>query len=141
MAIISKFECNICGNLYKTNRGLKRHLDIVTKYNASRSDLDTLPEDTIQQFKGILVYYIHKRLPKGFKQLGKQTVSIPATESQFYAIFKNHIHYYSASKSKYKCIFHGSLSNQLLANILNTQNWGIKFYEQQQCTYIVLCRS
>ncbi|CAG8567800.1 34644_t:CDS:2, partial [Racocetra persica] len=67
-------------------------------YNASRSDLDTLPENTIQQFKAILVHYIHKQLPKGSKQLGKQSVSVPATE-----------------------------------------NWGIKFYEQRQYTYIVLC--
>ncbi|CAG8447306.1 13893_t:CDS:1 [Cetraspora pellucida] len=115
MAIISKFECNVCGNSYKTNRGLKRHLNIVTKYNVSCPDLDTLPENTIQQFKAILVHYIHKQLPKGSKQLEKQSVSVPATESQFYAIFKNYIHYYSALKNKYKCIFHGSSSNQLLA--------------------------
>ncbi|CAG8828755.1 15412_t:CDS:1, partial [Racocetra persica] len=24
-------------------------------------------------------------------------------------------------------------------SILDMQDWGIKFYEQQQCTYIVLC--
>ncbi|CAG8496266.1 9226_t:CDS:1, partial [Dentiscutata heterogama] len=139
MSTVSKFECNICGNLYNTNRGLKRHLNIVMKYNTPRSDLDILPETTIQQFKGILVHYIHKRLQKGYKQLGKQTVLVPATESQFYAIFKNYIHYYSATKNKYKCIFHGSSSNQELANILDSQNWGIKFYDQQQFTYIVLC--
>ncbi|CAG8849992.1 2045_t:CDS:1, partial [Racocetra persica] len=74
-----------------------------------------------------------------YKQLGKQTVLVPATESRFYAIFQNYIHFYSATKSKYKCIFRGSSSNQLLANILNTQDWGIKFYDQQQCTYIVPC--
>ncbi|CAG8529721.1 4776_t:CDS:2, partial [Dentiscutata heterogama] len=132
MAVFSKFECNVCGNSYKTSRGLAKHLSIVKKYNASRPDLDTLPENTIQQFKDILVHYIHKRLPRGYKQLGKQTVLVPATESQFYSIFQNHIHFYSATKSKYKCIFHGSSSNQLLANILNVQDWGIKFYDQQQ---------
>ncbi|CAG8611803.1 3154_t:CDS:2 [Dentiscutata erythropus] len=93
----------------------------------------------LKHLLGILVHYIHKRLQKGYKQLGKQTVLVPSTESQFYAIFKNYIHYYSAAKNKYKYIFNRSSSNQELANILDSQNWGIKFYDQQQCTYIVLC--
>ncbi|PKK76809.1 hypothetical protein RhiirC2_772051 [Rhizophagus irregularis] len=81
-------------------------------------DIDALPDNTVHQFKAILVHYIRKRLPKGYRQLGKQTVSIPATESQFYAVFKNYIHYYSATKGIYKCIFRGGSSNQILANIL-----------------------
>ncbi|CAG8770856.1 8836_t:CDS:2, partial [Rhizophagus irregularis] len=101
--------------------------------------LDILPENTIHQFKAILVHYIRKRLPKGYRQLGKQTVSISATESQFYAVFKNHIHYYSATKGIYKCIFRGGSSNQVLSNILEMQGWEIKFYDQRQCTYVVLC--
>ncbi|PKK61314.1 hypothetical protein RhiirC2_718505, partial [Rhizophagus irregularis] len=42
--------------------------------------IDALPDNTVHQFKAILVHYIRKRLPKGYRQLGKQTVSIPATE-------------------------------------------------------------
>ncbi len=114
----SRFECNVCERLFKRKGGLTRHLNIVTMYNAPRLDLNILPENTIHQFKGILVHYIHKRLPKGYKQLGKQTVSVPTTESQFYAIFKSHIYYYSATKGIYRCVFHGVLSNQVLANIL-----------------------
>src|ERR1044072_558543 len=137
--INSRFECNTCGKQFRKKGGLTRHLNIITKYNTLHSDLDILPENTIRQFKGILVHYIHKRLPRGYKQLGKQTVSVPATESQFYAVFKNYIHYYSARKSVYKCMFHGVSANQILANILEMQEWGIKFYEQQQRTYVVLC--
>ncbi|CAB5201067.1 unnamed protein product [Rhizophagus irregularis] len=84
--------------------------------------IDALPDNTVHQFKAILVHYIRKRLPKGYRQLGKQTVSIPATESQFYAVFKNYIHYYSATKGIYKCIFCGGSSNQILANILEMED-------------------
>uniref|UniRef100_U9UV34 Uncharacterized protein n=1 Tax=Rhizophagus irregularis (strain DAOM 181602 / DAOM 197198 / MUCL 43194) TaxID=747089 RepID=U9UV34_RHIID len=103
----SKFECNVCRKVFK--------------------NLDILPENTTRQFKGILVHYIHKKLPSGYKKLGKQTVSIPATESQFYAVFKDHIHYYSARKNIYKCIFHGVSANQILADILEMQEWGLNF--------------
>ncbi|GES99713.1 hypothetical protein GLOIN_2v1774494 [Rhizophagus clarus] len=110
--IDSGFECNVCRKAFKSKSGLTRHLNIVKKYNISRSDLDILPENTTRQFKGILVHYIRKKLPRGYKKLGKQTVSVPATESQFYAI---------------------------LADILEMQEWGVKFYEQCQRTYVVLC--
>jgi hypothetical protein len=136
--IDSGFECNVCRKAFKSKGGLTRHLNIVKKYNISRPDLD-MPKNTTQQFKGILVHYIRKKLPRGYKKLGKQTVSVPATESQFYAVFKNHIHYYSARKNVYKCIFHGVSANQVLADILEMQDWGIKYYEQCQRTYVVLC--
>ncbi|CAG8782246.1 9168_t:CDS:2, partial [Rhizophagus irregularis] len=57
-------------------------------------------------------HYIRKRLPKGYRQLGKQTVSIPTTESSL---------------------------NQILANILEMEGWETKFYDQRQYTYVVLC--
>ncbi|CAG8733604.1 hypothetical protein GLOIN_2v1767020 [Rhizophagus irregularis DAOM 181602=DAOM 197198] len=119
VTVSSRFECNICGKAFKNKGGLTRHLNTVTKYNDLRSDLDVLPQNTVQQFKDILVHYIHKRLPRGYKRLGKQTVSVPATESQFFAVFKNYIHYYSTTKKM--------------------QSWGVKYYDQQQCTYVVLC--
>jgi hypothetical protein len=135
----SRFECNICGKLFKKRGALTRHLNTIIKYNSLRPDIDALPDNTVHQFKAILVHYIRKRLPKGYRQLGKQTVSIPATESQFYAVFKNYIHYYSATKGIYKCIFRGGSSNQILANILEMEGWETKFYDQRQCTYVVLC--
>ena len=36
-------------------------------------------------------------------------------------------------------MFRGGSSNQVLANILEMQEWEVKFYDQQQCTYVVLC--
>ncbi|RIA82032.1 hypothetical protein C1645_835994 [Glomus cerebriforme] len=59
----------------------------------------------VNYLKEKVVHYIRKKLPRGYKQLGKQTVSVPATEIS---------------------------ANQILANILEMQEWGIKFYEQQQ---------
>ncbi|GES73619.1 hypothetical protein GLOIN_2v1774494 [Rhizophagus clarus] len=46
---------------------------------------------------------------------------------------------FKARKNVYKCIFHGVSSNQILADILEMQEWGVKFYEQCQRTYVVLC--
>ncbi|POG63620.1 hypothetical protein GLOIN_2v1783828 [Rhizophagus irregularis DAOM 181602=DAOM 197198] len=137
----SKFECNVCRKVFKSKSGLTRHHNIVKKYNISRSDLDILPENTTRQFKGILVHYIHKKLPSGYKKLGKQTVSIPATESQFYAVFKDHIHYYSARKNIYKCIFHGVSANQILADILEMQEWGLNFMSNVNVLITKQCKS
>ena len=67
----SRFECSVCGKLFKKRGGLTRHLNIIAKYNSLHSDLDILPENTIHQFKAILVHYIRKRLQRGYKQLGK----------------------------------------------------------------------
>ncbi|PKY21232.1 hypothetical protein RhiirB3_434764 [Rhizophagus irregularis] len=78
VTVSSRFECNICGKAFKNKGGLTRHLNTVTKYNDLRSDLDVLPQNTVQQFK-------------------------------------------------------------VLANILEMQLWGVKYYDQQQCTYVVLC--
>ncbi|CAB4403246.1 unnamed protein product [Rhizophagus irregularis] len=91
VTVSSRFECNICGKAFKNKGELTRHLNTVTKYNDSRSDLDVLPQDTD------ILY------------------------------------------SNLKCIFRGDLSNQVLANILKMQSWGVKYYDQQQCTYVVLC--
>ncbi|GES96120.1 hypothetical protein GLOIN_2v1774494 [Rhizophagus clarus] len=83
----------------------------------------------------------HLNIVRSMAEISKQIVFEPTTKSQFYAIFKNHIYYYSTRKNVYKCIFHGILSNQILANILKMQEWRIKFYEQCQCTYVVLCNN
>ena len=110
-AIDLRFECSVCEKLFKRKGELTRHFNIVKTYNILRSDLDTLPENTINQFKGILVHYNCKKLPRGYKRLGKQTVLISATESQFYAVFKNYIHYYSATRGIYRYVFCKGSSN------------------------------
>lgn len=58
--ITSRFKCNVCEKEFKSKRNLISHLNIIVKYNSLRSDLDILPENTIHQFKGILVHYIRK---------------------------------------------------------------------------------
>jgi len=62
----SEFFCSICKKNFRKQIGLSRHLAIVKKYNISRDGLDSLTETNNKKFKNILVYLIHRKLPKGF---------------------------------------------------------------------------
>ena len=101
---ISEFTCSVCQKSFKKSSKLSRHLAIVNKYNISRNDLDSLSETNNKNFKNILVYLIHRKLPNGFKKGGHQLVSLTCTEHQFFDVFKGHIHYRS-NKNIYKCVF------------------------------------
>ncbi|CAG8554699.1 41267_t:CDS:1 [Gigaspora margarita] len=131
------YTCLICGKSFKSLQGLNLYQTIVCKYNKKRSDLDKLPFHTVAEFKVTLIGLIHQKLSLNFKSMGKQTLIVPCLESLFYLIFSGHIHYYSKRTSKYKCIFHGDTVYQRLAKIFNNPNWGRKFYNQNQQTYIV----
>ncbi|CAG8569346.1 6903_t:CDS:1, partial [Cetraspora pellucida] len=122
---------------FKSLQGLKLHQTIVYKYNKRCKDLDKIPLQTITEFKATLVALIHQKLSLNFKSIGKQTLIVPCSKSLFYSIFIGHIHYYSKRISKYKCIFHGNIAYQELAKIFNNPNWGKKFYNQNQQTYVV----
>ena len=100
----SEFFCSICQKSFKKQSGLSRHLSIAKKYNIPRDDLDSLSDENNKNFKNILVYLIHRKLPNGFKKGGRQLVSLTCTEHQFFDVFKGHIHHRS-NKNVYKCIF------------------------------------
>src|SRR5438128_5478452 len=129
------FTCDICKKVFKSQQGVKLHQSIIRRYNEGPTDLDTLPEKTVKDFKQILVYWIHRRLPKTYKNQGKQLVSVPCTESLFFAVFRNYIH--ARRKGSYTCIFKGHDSYQVVSNLLENEYWGKKIYGQQR-TYIVL---
>ncbi|CAG8710978.1 22021_t:CDS:2 [Rhizophagus irregularis] len=74
----------------------------------------------------------------GFKNAGKKLVSIPCSESQFHAIFANHIHFYSKKSGVYKCWFRGKEGEEKLNQIFGSTDWEIKYYNQNQRTFIVL---
>jgi hypothetical protein len=93
-----------------------------------------VPDNTIAEFKEILVTEIHKKLVLNFRSMGKKLVSIPCPESIFFSIFSGHIHYYSKVKGNYMCIY-GAYQN--LSKILDSNQWGKKVYSQKQETYVV----
>ena len=100
------------------------------KYNIPRDGLDSLTETNNNKFKNILVYLIHRKLPKGFKKGGRQLVSLACTEHQFVDIFKGYIHYRS-NRNVYKCVFRGAAGYKVLGEILNNPLWGQRFYDEQ----------
>ncbi|GES74328.1 hypothetical protein GLOIN_2v1874593 [Rhizophagus clarus] len=65
-------------------------------------------------------------------------VSIPCSESQFHAIFKNHIHFYFKKSGVYKCWFRGKEGEEKLNQIFGNTDWGVKYYNQNQMTFVVL---
>src|SRR3954466_6932229 len=98
----SEFSCFICRKSYKNQKGISRHLAIVKKYNIPLTSLNGLSETNNEQFKSILVYLIHCKLPNGFRKGGRQLVSLVCTEHQFFDIFKGYIHHRS-NNNVYKC--------------------------------------
>jgi len=134
----NEYKCNVCQRKFKNKAGLTRHNTTIEKYNILRAGLPTIPTNLTELFKGDLVYFIHRRLPNGFKNAGKKTVSVACSESQFHAIFKNHIHFYSRKTGIYRCWFRGKEGEQKLTQIFGRANWGIKYYNQNQRTFVVL---
>jgi hypothetical protein len=132
------FECEICKVLYKTKRGLTRHQNIVQKYNIRREGLYILPSEAINQFKADLVHIIGSKLKEHFKQSGKQNLSFPCLESLFFGVFEGYIHHFNYKNGGYKCIFQGQNAYTQLANLLNNQNWGRKFFDNNQQTFVLL---
>lgn len=132
------FECKVCRVSYKTKRGLSRHQNIVQKYNIRREGLYTLPSEAINQFKADLVHVIGSKLKEHFKHSGKQTFSFPCLESLFFGVFEGHIHYFNYKNGSYKCFFQGQDAYEQLASLLNNQNWGRKFFDNNQQTFVLL---
>src|SRR5436190_7408693 len=133
----SEYKCNICQKIFKNKAGLTLHNTVIRKYNILQVGLPKVPMNITKSFKNDLIYFIHRRLPNGFKNSGKNTVSIPCSESQFHAVFKGHIHFYSKKTGIYKYWFHGKEGEKKLNQIFGKTDWVIKFYNQNQRTFVV----
>lgn len=131
-------ECKICKTSYKSKSGLTYHDTIVRKYNMRREGLYELPSEAIKEFKAQLVHVIQGKLKGHFSQSGKQTISLPCLESLFFGVFEGYIHYYSYRTGSYKCYFQGPDAYTQIANLFDNPNWGRKFFDNNQQTFVVL---
>ncbi|CAB4437849.1 unnamed protein product [Rhizophagus irregularis] len=103
----NEYKCSECQKIFKNKAGLTRHNTIIRKYNTLREGLPVVPTDLTKLFKNDLIYFIHHRLPSGFKNAGKK-------------------------------LFRGKEGEEKLNQIFGSTDWGIKYYNQNQRTFIVL---
>ncbi|CAG8571909.1 8702_t:CDS:2 [Racocetra fulgida] len=113
---ICKIKCSLCQKEFKTNRGLSKHNNTIRKLNELSKEQEKIPDLIVTKIKNDIVYLIHRRLDKNSKNTRLQAVSLTFS----------------------KCIFRGSTRYQELSKILNNTNWGIKYYSQNQKTYVQL---
>nr|CAG8659559.1 13023_t:CDS:1 [Entrophospora candida] len=135
---LQHYECAVCKILYKTKSGLTRHNTIVRKYNLRREGLCRLPSEVITEFKAYLVHVIQSKLKGHFSRSGRQAISFPCLESLFFGVFEGYIHYYNYRSGNYKCLFQGLDAYTQIANLLGNSNWGRKFFDNDQQTFVVL---
>ncbi|RIB30281.1 hypothetical protein C2G38_2054180 [Gigaspora rosea] len=109
--------------IYKTKRGLMYHQRIVQKYNICHKGLYMLPLQAVKQFKA---HIIESKLKENYSWSGKQTITFSCLESLFFGAFKGHIHYYNHRNHSYK------------SSLFKNQNWGCKFFSNDQQTFILL---
>ena len=138
LSTLQYYECTICKASYKTKAGLTRHKTIVQKYNVRREGLYTLPLEAITDFKAYLVHTIQNKLKGHFSGSGRQNISFPCLESLFFGVFEDHIHYYNYRSGSYKCFFQGPNAYSQVSNLFSNPNWGRKFFENNQQTFVVL---
>lgn len=134
----TSYECKICKASYKSKSGLTRHETIVRKYNIQREGLYTLPPEAINEFKAQLIHVIQGKLKGHYSQSGKQTISLPCLESLFFGVFEGYIHHYNYQTGSYKCFFQGPDAYMQIANLFGNLNWGRKFFDNNQQTFVVL---
>ncbi|PKC62343.1 hypothetical protein RhiirA1_465288 [Rhizophagus irregularis] len=133
----NKFECEICGKIYKRHSGLENHVLKIKESNNMRPTAYELPERAIEETRQALVYHIKEKLKQNSRYVGGVRVMVSCTESQFFGVFKGHIHDYYPKTGNYKCIFKGVNSYYTLSNVLKDDNWGIKYFLQQQKTFVL----
>ncbi|CAG8819036.1 20103_t:CDS:2, partial [Gigaspora margarita] len=84
------------------------------EYNIRRKGLYTLPLQAVKQFKADLVHIIESKLKEHYSWSGKQTITFPWLESLFFDAYSQ------------------------LASLFKNQNWGCKFFNNDQQTFILL---
>ncbi|CAG8497329.1 4452_t:CDS:2 [Racocetra persica] len=136
--IQGQYRCTICNKKnYKTFQGLIRHENLVHRsYNQPPANIISLPVQHIEQFKKLIVNEIHKKLSLHYTMTGKQLIKFPCTDSEFIAVFGNYLSRFSPAKHTYWCIFKGYNAEDILRNLLGDEQWGTRYYENNQKSYV-----
>ncbi|CAG8532752.1 26036_t:CDS:1, partial [Gigaspora rosea] len=71
-----------------------------------------------------------KKLSNNSSSAGPQYVTNSCTESQFIDVFGGYITRHSITRCSYKGIFSGKSAYNLLYQILDDENWGVRNYLQ-----------
>ncbi|CAG8748002.1 6843_t:CDS:1, partial [Gigaspora margarita] len=88
------------------------------------------------ELKKIFIKIIQDQLKVHFTYLGSQRVLMPCTLSQFYSVFKGYIHRRFFKSGRVRCLFQGDNAYSLLSQILNDEQWGVKYFANEQRTYV-----
>ncbi|CAG8644455.1 12991_t:CDS:2, partial [Racocetra fulgida] len=102
------------------------------------SELYVLLLEAIEEFKKYLVHIIQKHLKEHFSHSGKQIITFPCLESLFFGVFERYIHYYNYKNGNYKCLLQGQNAYNQLSNLFNNPNWGRRFFDNEQQTFVLL---
>ncbi|CAG8847146.1 31380_t:CDS:1, partial [Racocetra persica] len=104
--------------------GLSRHENAKHgNYNIPPIQCYILPENTITEWKEMLVHAIHKQLPLTFRKTGKQVIKFPYMEGQYLELFRQYLTCVFVHKKAYRCVFSGSDAYQTISSLLGDQCW------------------
>ena len=131
------YQCFICNKQYKRKAAYNRHQQTVAAYNVIPNDCYVLPIGATNEFKKTIVFMIKEWLKLHFCYTGKQSITFPCSKSQFFAIFGGHIHYFNLKRQEYKCVFRGEAAYNTLAQLLDDEFWGTKFFDHDQRTFVL----
>ncbi|CAJ0843868.1 15348_t:CDS:2 [Entrophospora sp. SA101] len=88
------------------------------------------------KFKKSLIFNIKKKLTLNHKSLGKKSLTIPCSEGMFLNIFKDEIQRYSPARHFYLCSFMGEEGDEKLRDLLGSEDWAIRYYDNNQYAYV-----
>jgi len=132
-------KCPICYKPYKRQIALDNHLKTIEEANNKKPEVYWLPPMAISEIKAEIVYEIKSKLKQHARHTGSYRVKVNCTESEIFWIFNGHIHQYNPKLGSYKCIFRGEEAYNVLSQIFNDVNWGIKYFGYSQKTFVLTC--
>jgi len=109
----------------------------INEANNQKPGVYLLPPEAIAEIKMAIVYEIKNKLKQHAKHTGFCRVKVNCTESEFFWIFNGNIHQYNPKSGSYKCIFRGEGAYDVLSQIFDDTNWGIKYFGYSQRTFVL----